>query len=74
MRSIRDDRTTRAVIRDEDLRLFSASGWEAVTMRQIAAAADVSPGLVMHTWVRGRACARRSTSTSWTSSRPCSVS
>ncbi|WP_019065226.1 TetR/AcrR family transcriptional regulator [Streptomyces prunicolor] len=48
MRSIRDDRTTRAVIRDEALRLFAASGWEAVTMRQIAAAADVSPGLVMH--------------------------
>ncbi|MET7575054.1 helix-turn-helix domain-containing protein [Streptomyces sp. NPDC005492] len=48
MRSIRDDRTTRAVIRDETLRLFAANGPETVTMRQIAAAADVSPGLVVH--------------------------
>jgi len=48
MRSIRDDRTTRAVIRDEALRLFAASGPEVVTVRQIAAAAHVSPGLVVH--------------------------
>lgn len=48
MRSIRDDRTTRAVIRDEALRLFAESGPEAVTVRQIAAAAGVSPGLVVH--------------------------
>ncbi|MCX5052003.1 TetR/AcrR family transcriptional regulator [Streptomyces sp. NBC_00201] len=48
MRSIRDDRTTRAVIRDEALRLFAAGGPEAVTMRQIAAASGVSPGLVVH--------------------------
>ncbi|MFE7173267.1 TetR/AcrR family transcriptional regulator [Streptomyces sp. NPDC057616] len=48
MRSIRDDRTTRAVIRDEALRLFAASGPEVVTVRQIAAAANVSPGLVVH--------------------------
>ena len=48
MRSIRDDRTTRAVIRDEALRLFAASGLEVVTVRQIAAAANVSPGLVVH--------------------------
>lgn len=48
MRSIRDDRTTRAVIRDEALRLFSAEGPEKVTVRQIAAAAGISPGLVAH--------------------------
>src|SRR5262245_22125732 len=48
MRSIRDDRTTRAVIRDEALRLFATSGPEVVTVRQIAAAASVSPGLVVH--------------------------
>ncbi|MEU0598097.1 helix-turn-helix domain-containing protein [Streptomyces sp. NPDC006393] len=48
MRSIPDDRTTRAVIRDEALRLFAAHGPEAVTVRQIASAAGVSPGLVVH--------------------------
>ncbi|MFE3637692.1 TetR/AcrR family transcriptional regulator [Streptomyces sp. NPDC059168] len=48
MRSAPDDRTTRAVIRDEALRLFAEHGPEVVTMRQIAAAADVSPGLVVH--------------------------
>ncbi|OIK23092.1 TetR/AcrR family transcriptional regulator [Streptomyces malaysiense] len=48
MRSIGDDRTTRAVIRDEALRLFAAHGPEAVTVRQIASAAGVSPGLVVH--------------------------
>lgn len=48
MRSISDDRTTRAVIRDEALRLFAASGPETVTVRQIAGAAGVSPGLVVH--------------------------
>ncbi|MFJ9538369.1 TetR/AcrR family transcriptional regulator [Streptomyces sp. NPDC101225] len=48
MRLIRDDRTARAVIRDEALRLFAADGPEKVTVRQIAAAAGISPGLVAH--------------------------
>ncbi|MFD1660662.1 TetR/AcrR family transcriptional regulator [Streptomyces caeni] len=48
MRSIRDDRTTRAVIRDEALRLFAAHGPETVSVRQIAAVAGVSPALVVH--------------------------
>ncbi|MET7378307.1 helix-turn-helix domain-containing protein [Streptomyces sp. NPDC005526] len=48
MRSIPDDRTARAVIRDEALRLLAAHAPEAVTVRQIAAAAGVSPGLVVH--------------------------
>jgi AcrR family transcriptional regulator len=48
MRSSSGDRTARAVIRDEALRLFAARGPDAVTVRQIAAAAGVSPGLVVH--------------------------
>ena len=48
MCSMPDDRTARAVIRDEALRLFAAHGPEAVTVRQIAAAAAVSPGLILH--------------------------
>jgi TetR/AcrR family transcriptional regulator, regulator of cefoperazone and chloramphenicol sensitivity len=48
MRSAPEDRTARAVIRDEALRLFAERGPDAVTVRQIAAAADVSPGLVIH--------------------------
>lgn len=48
MRSALDDRTARAVIRDEALRLFAEHGPDAVSVRQIAAAAGVSPGLVIH--------------------------
>lgn len=48
MRSAPDDRTARAVIRDEALRLFADRGPDLVTVRQIAAAAGVSPGLVLH--------------------------
>jgi AcrR family transcriptional regulator len=48
MRSAEEDRTARAIIRDEALRLFAAHGPDAVTVRQIAAAAGVSPALVVH--------------------------
>lgn len=47
MRSLPDDRTSRARIRDEALRLFGAHGPSAVTVRDIAAAAGVSPALVL---------------------------
>jgi TetR/AcrR family transcriptional regulator, regulator of cefoperazone and chloramphenicol sensitivity len=42
------DLTARAVIRDEALRLFAEHGQDAVSMRRVAAAAGVSPGLVAH--------------------------
>jgi len=42
-----DDRTSRAIIRDEALRLFADRGPDAVTVRQVAAAAGVSPALVV---------------------------
>ncbi|HEY3904198.1 MAG TPA: helix-turn-helix domain-containing protein, partial [Streptosporangiaceae bacterium] len=48
MQSMPDDRTLRAVIRDEALRLFAEHGPGAVSVRQIAAAAGVSPGLIVH--------------------------
>ena len=47
MGSLADDRTARAVIRDEALRLFAEHGPDAVTVRQVAAAAGVSAALVM---------------------------
>ncbi|OII69567.1 MULTISPECIES: TetR/AcrR family transcriptional regulator [unclassified Streptomyces] len=43
-----EDRTTRARIRDEALKLFTEKGPDRVPVRQIAAAAGVSPGLVVH--------------------------
>jgi len=43
-----DDRTARAVIRDEALRLFAEHGQQAVSLRQVASAAGVSPGLIVH--------------------------
>lgn len=48
VRTATEDRTGRAIIRDEALRLFAERGADAVTMRQIAAAAGVSPGLIVH--------------------------
>jgi AcrR family transcriptional regulator len=48
MCSAREDLTSRAVIRDEALRLFAELGPEVVSLRRVAAAAGVSPGLVAH--------------------------
>lgn len=48
MSSIPDDRTSRAIIRDAALRLFADHGADGVTIRQIASAAGISPGLVIH--------------------------
>lgn len=47
VQSLPDDRTARARIRDEALRLFGHHGPDAVTVRDIAAAAGVSPALVI---------------------------
>jgi AcrR family transcriptional regulator len=47
--SVRDeDRTTKARIRDAAITLFSQDGVTATSVRAIAAAADVSPALVIH--------------------------
>lgn len=43
-----DDRTARARIRDAAITCFAEHGVHATTVRAIAAAADVSPGLVIH--------------------------
>ncbi|MGH3095140.1 MAG: TetR/AcrR family transcriptional regulator [Streptosporangiales bacterium] len=47
MQSLPDDRTARARIRDEALRLFGERGTDAVTLRDIAMAAGVSPALIV---------------------------
>jgi TetR/AcrR family transcriptional regulator, regulator of cefoperazone and chloramphenicol sensitivity len=48
MRTGREDLRAEAVIRDTAMRLFAEHGPAAVTIREIAAAAGVSPSLVMH--------------------------
>lgn len=48
MRSIHADATTRARIRDAAITLFGQRGFAASTVRNIAAEAGVSPGLVIH--------------------------
>lgn len=45
---MRSDLTARARIRDAALRLFGDHGPDAVSVRQIAEAAEVSPALVLH--------------------------
>jgi hypothetical protein len=54
---------------DEALRLFGNHGPDAVTLRDIAAAAGVSPALVVRHYGPRMGCAGRSTTTSPESSR-----
>ncbi|MET3808493.1 AcrR family transcriptional regulator [Nakamurella sp. UYEF19] len=42
-----EDRTSKAIIRDEALRLFATRNADAVTVRDIAAASGVSPSLIL---------------------------
>lgn len=48
MRSIAEDLTTRARIRDAAIGLFGREGFARATIRAVAASAGVSPGLVIH--------------------------
>ena len=48
MRSATADLTARATIRNHALELFATHGFDAVSVRKIAAAAEVSPALVLH--------------------------
>lgn len=48
MRSVSDDITTRARIRDHAIRAFARDGFDAVSLRAIAREVGVSPALIVH--------------------------
>lgn len=48
MEIVIDDRTAKARIRDVAIGIFAEQGMAATTVRKVASAAGVSPGLVMH--------------------------